>query len=82
MDKQLVGVSFKVSEAGPKTWTLRTYIARYQYGGITQPNHTCKHPRSLMVGDSVVVQRIAEPSKDLIVSGPCGCKHLLYGLRA
>jgi hypothetical protein len=35
-----------------------------------------------MVGDSVVVQRIAEPSKDVIVSGPCGCKHLLYGLRA
>ena len=82
MDKQLVGVSFKVSEAGPTTWTLRTYIAHYQYGGITGPNHTCKRPRSLMIGDRVVVQRIAEPSKDVIVLGPCGCKHLLYALRA
>lgn len=81
MDKQLVGVSFNVSEAGPTTWTLRTNIAHYQYRGVTQANHTCKHPRPLMVGDSVVVQRIAEPSKDVIVLGPCGCKHLLYGLR-
>jgi|HubBroStandDraft_6_1064221.scaffolds.fasta_scaffold219985_2 hypothetical protein len=82
MDKRLVGVTFKVSEAGPTTWTLRTNIAHYQYGGITVPTHTCKHPRSsLQVGDTVVVQRIAEPSKDVIVAGPCGCKYLLYAFR-
>ncbi len=81
MDKQLVGVSFQVSEAGPKTWTLRTNIAHYQYGGMTEANHTCKRPRPLMVGDTVLVQRVAEPSKDVIVQGPCGCKLLLYALR-
>ena len=80
MDRQLVGVSFEVSEAGPKAWTLRTYIAHYQYSGITEPNHSCKHPRPLIVGDRVVVQRIAQPSKDVIVLGPCGCKYLLYAL--
>jgi len=81
MDGQLVGVSFQVSEAGPTAWTLRTYIAHYRYGGITEANHTCKHPRPLKIGDRVVVQRIAEPSKDVIVLGPCGCKYLLYALR-
>jgi hypothetical protein len=81
MDKHLVGVSFQVSEAGPTSWTLRTNIAHYQYGGITEANHTCKRPRPLMVGDTVSVQRIAEPSKDVIVQGPCGCKLLLYALR-
>ena len=81
MDKQLIGVSVEVSEAGPTTWTLRTNIAHYQYGGITEPDHTCKRPRPLMVGDRVAVQRIAEPSKDVIVRGPCGCKHLLYARR-
>ena len=61
MDKRLVGVTFKVSEAGPTTWTLRTNIAHYQYGGITVPTHTCKHPRSsLQVGDTVVVQRAGD----------------------
>jgi len=82
MDKQLVGVSFEISEAGPTTWTLRTNISHYRYGGITEADHTCKRPRPLMIGDSVRIQRVAEPSKDLIVLGPCGCKHLLYALRA
>ena len=66
MDKQLVGVS--------TTWILRTNISHYRYGGITEADHTCKRPRPLMVGDSVRIQRVAEPSKDL--------KHLLYALRA
>ena len=35
-------------------------------------------PRPLMVGDTVSVQRVAEPSKDVIVQAPCGCKLLLY----
>jgi hypothetical protein len=34
-----------------------------------------------MVGDTVSVQRVAEPSKDVIVQAPCGCKLLLYSLR-
>src|SRR5205807_3214337 len=58
----------------PISWTLRTNIAHYQYGGMTEANHTCKRPRPLMVGDTVSVQRVAEPSKDVIVQAPCGCK--------
>jgi len=48
---------------------------------MTEANHTCKRPRPLMVGDTVSVQRVAEPSKDVIVQAPCGCKLLLYSLR-
>ncbi len=60
--------------------TLSTGTSRYNYRGVTVPNHACNKPTMLKRGDVVVVVGNVTPNKDLLVKGPCGCNFLLYDL--
>jgi hypothetical protein len=72
-----------------KGWVLRvtavepgirvgTSTMSYEYRGITDPNHTCRDPRRLAVGDVVTVKNLTATS--VLVTGCCGCDYLLWDL--
>jgi hypothetical protein len=74
-------LTLKVTDMGPPV-TLTDNERVYRYQQITQ-THSCTTPRSLQVGDVVVLDKEPVPNKDILVRrvlNPCGeaCKYFLY----
>jgi hypothetical protein len=72
MDK---GRVLKVTEIGSCV-RVSTSDAVYEYHGMTAPNHVCKEPKPLELGDVVIVKSVTPTS--VLVTGPCGCDYLLW----
>lgn len=77
----LKNVPLKVKDGGPPTITLTDKKHDYQYQQIS-PSHTCKSPRSLQTGDTVLLVNDPGPSKSIVVRlvlNACGeCTFFLY----
>ncbi len=71
------GWVLRVCEAGERI-RVGTDTITFEYEGLTEPNHTCGEPRRLQADYLVTVKKRAPTS--VLVSGPCGCEFLLWGL--
>jgi len=72
MDK---GWVLKVTEIGSCV-RVSTSDTVYEYHGMTAPNHVCKEPKPLELGDVVIAKNVTPTS--VLVTGPCGCDYLLW----